>query len=266
MDIQPVPGIPALKMDGCLIIGDLHIGVETHLMRKGFHIASRTDMMFDAIIEAAGTDINRIVMLGDIKDSVPGSTKQEYREIPVFCDRLLERFDRVDIIRGNHDTNLEEFVPDRISISPATGMRIGDVGLVHGHTWPSVDVMSSRTLLLAHSHPTVLFVDGVGGHSSEPCWMRGKFRVSSSDSYNQLPEDFVLIPAFNRILGGSPVNIVGEPLLGPVLNSGLVDIDNAEIHLLDGISLGKRSDLMVEGRKFRKWDDRENRKHTYLGI
>ena len=34
MSIQPVPGIPALKVDETLVIGDLHIGVEAHLGKK----------------------------------------------------------------------------------------------------------------------------------------------------------------------------------------------------------------------------------------
>ena len=55
MRIQPVPGIPALKVDDTLVIGDLHIGVEAHLGKKGVHLTSRTDKMFDAVMEAAGT-------------------------------------------------------------------------------------------------------------------------------------------------------------------------------------------------------------------
>ena len=115
-DIQPVPGIPALKIDDTLVIGDLHIGVEAHMGAKGVHLTSHTDMMFDSIIEAAGTDIDRVIMIGDIKDSVPGSTRQEYREIPAFCDRLLEHFSEVCIVRGNHDTSIEDFVPGALRI------------------------------------------------------------------------------------------------------------------------------------------------------
>ena len=256
MDIQPIHGIPALRADECLIIGDLHIGVESHLRSKGFHLVSRTDNMFDAIIEAAGNVCSRLIVLGDVKDSVPGSNKQEYREIPVFFERLLERFDKVDVVRGNHDTNIEEFLPGHVNIHPASGIIIEDIGLIHGHTWPSTKVMSSKTLIMAHDHPAVMFRDGVGKQSTEPCWVRGRFHNIPSDRYDILPEEFIIIPAFNRMLGGSPVNIIGESLLGPVMGSDLLDLDDASVYLLDGIDLGKRSDIMLTGSNEKKWGKR----------
>lgn len=256
MDLQPVPGIPALRADEYLVMTDLHIGLESHLRTKGFHIVSRTDDMYNSIIDAAGNYSSRIIILGDIKDSVPGSTKQEYREIPIFFEKLLEHFDSVDIVRGNHDTNIEEFLPGRVNIRPASGLKLMDVGFVHGHMWPSADVMSAETLILGHTHPSVMFRDGVGKQTSEPCWVRGRFKETCSDRFDRLPNGFIIVPAFNRMLGGSPVNVIDEPLLGPILNSDLVDLDNASIHLLDGLDLGKRSNLMVQGKDSKKWKRR----------
>lgn len=256
MEIQPVHGIPALRADEYLIIGDLHIGVESHLRKKGFHITSRTDDMFEMIVEAAGDSATRLVVLGDVKDSVPGSTKQEYREIPVFFDRLLDRFDSVDVVRGNHDTNIEEFLPGHVRIRPATGMRIENVGLIHGHTWPSKEVMDSDTLIMAHDHPAIMFRDGVGRQVNEPCWVRGQFLDVQSDRYDKLPKNFIIIPAFNRMLGGSPVNIIDEPLLGPIMGGDLLDLENATVHLLDGVDLGKLNDLMIKGSDTRQWGKR----------
>ena len=247
MNIQPVHGVPALRAGSALIIGDLHIGLESHLMSKGFHIPSRTRMMYDAVMEAAG-DSTRLIVLGDVKDSVPGSSKQEYREIPEFFEGLLERFDIINVVRGNHDTNIEEFLPSRVRLMPASGMVLDDAGLAHGHTWPSPEVMGKDTLILAHNHPAVMFRDGVGRTATEPCWMRGRFRISEDERYARLPSSFIVIPAFNRMLGGSPVNAEGEELLGPVLRSGLPDLDNAHLYLLDGIDLGRREDLMVDKR------------------
>ncbi|MDD3378453.1 MAG: metallophosphoesterase [Candidatus Methanomethylophilaceae archaeon] len=256
MDLQPVPGIPALRAEEYLIIGDLHIGVEAHLGAKGFHITSHTDDMFDNILTAAGKTSSKLIVLGDVKDSVPGSTKQEYREIPMFFDRLLEHFDTIDVIRGNHDTSIEEFLPSRVCTRPASGLKIEDIGFIHGHTWPSENVMAAKTLVMGHDHPSIMFRDGVGRLATEPCWVRGKFLKTSTDKYPTLPEIFIIIPAFNRMLGGSPVNIIGEGLLGPILNSDLLDLDNANIHTLDGIDLGKRSDLMIKGRNTSKWKDK----------
>ncbi|MDR3075085.1 MAG: metallophosphoesterase [Candidatus Methanoplasma sp.] len=256
MDLQPVHGIPALRADEHLVIGDLHIGIESHMRSKGFHLTSRTDSMFDSIMEAAGDSASRLIVLGDVKDSVPGSTKQEYAEIPVFFERLLERFDSIDVVRGNHDTNIEEFLPGHVRIVPASGMKREGIGFIHGHTWPSEDVMDSETLVMAHDHPAVMFRDGVGRQVNEPCWVRGSFLDTSSDRYRTLPRRFIIIPAFNRMLGGSPVNIIGEPLLGPVMGGGLLDLGNATVHLLDGIDLGRLSGLMIKGSDRPGWGKR----------
>ncbi|MCL2147850.1 MAG: metallophosphoesterase [Methanomassiliicoccaceae archaeon] len=262
MDLQPVHGAPALRADEYLVIGDLHIGIESHMRSKGFHIASRTEDMFDSIIEAAGGTASRLIVLGDVKDSVPGSTKQEYREIPAFFERLLDRFDEVYVVRGNHDTSIEEFLPGRVRLRPASGMRVEDIGFVHGHTWPSEDVMRSETLVMAHDHPAVMFRDGVGKQTNEPCWVRGRFREERSERYPVHPKGFVIVPAFNRMLGGSPVNIIGEPLLGPVMGGDLLDLDNATVHLLDGVDLGRLSNLMVTGSDRKGWGRRTRVKPT----
>lgn len=245
MDLQPVHGIPALRADEYLVIGDLHIGIESHWRSKGFHVTSRTDDMFDSVIKAADDTASRLIVLGDVKDSVPGSTKQEYKEIPVFFERLLERFDSVEVVRGNHDTNIEEFLPGHVRIRSASGIRIEDVGFAHGHTWPSETVMCAETLVMAHDHPAIMFRDGVGRQVNEPCWVRGRFRDIPSERYESLPENFVIMPAFNRMLGGSPVNITGEALLGPIMGGDLLDLENATVHLLDGLDLGKLSGLML---------------------
>ena len=122
------------------------------------------------------------------------------------------------------------------------------MGFVHGHTWPSADVMDCDTLVMAHNHPAVMFRDGVGRQTTEPCWFRGTFAKFSDERYPVLPRNFIVIPAFNRMLGGSPVNVIDEELLGPILNSDMLDLDSAHLYLLDGIDLGKRSDLMIRGR------------------
>jgi hypothetical protein len=63
----------------------------------------------------------------------------------------------------------------------------------------------------------------------------------------------VFVPPFNDFLGGRPVNSkrireadAGERL-GPILRSGAVDINEAEVHLLDGTYLGLVKQLKALG-------------------
>jgi len=251
MNIQPVHGHPALRIDDAIVVADLHIGVESHLGSKGFHLPSRTAVMRDDLLNISD-DAARLIVLGDVKDSVPGSTKQEYREIPDFFHAMLEHFDAVDVVIGNHDTQIDEFLPKHVNVRPASGLRIGDIGLIHGHTWPSPDVMASKMLVTAHNHPTVMFIDGVGKRTTEPCWFRAPF-IDTPANYLQRPDEIIVMPSFNRLLGGSPVNVTGEKFLGPLMNSSSIDINEAQIFLLDGIYLGKRKDMLVKGRNRSKY-------------
>jgi hypothetical protein len=63
----------------------------------------------------------------------------------------------------------------------------------------------------------------------------------------------VFVPPFNDFLGGRPVNTrrieethAGERL-GPVLSSGAVNVEDAEVHLLDGTYLGHVKQLKQFG-------------------
>lgn len=248
--IQPMHNMALLRVDNMAVISDLHIGVETHLAKKGFHLQPRTWEMYDMLM-SIDDDVSRLIVIGDVKDSVPGSSRQEFREIPEFFERLLERFDIIDVVRGNHDTNIEDFLPSRVRIDPASGLLVGNVGFVHGHTWPSDKVMRCETLVMGHNHPTVMFVDDIGRTFTEPCWVRGTF-TGPFDKFQEVPKEFVMMPSFNRMLGGSPINVEGEKFLGPIMNSPAVDIDSSRIYLLDGIDLGTRASLMVKKEKRRR--------------
>lgn len=98
---------------------------------------------------------------------------------------------------------------------------------------------------------------------TEPCWFRGFFKPNEGDRYSSIPERFIVIPAFNRMLGGSPVNVMDEDLLGPILNSGMLNLDDAHLFLLDGIDLGKRSDLMIKGRENNRFKPSPKKRAKY---
>jgi metallophosphoesterase superfamily enzyme len=54
------------------------------------------------------------------------------------------------------------------------------------------------------------------------------------------------MPSFNEFLGGKPLNkgkAGKERIVGPVLRSEAVDMENAETYLLDGTYLGTLSQL-----------------------
>jgi hypothetical protein len=50
----------------------------------------------------------------------------------------------------------------------------------------------------------------------------------------------VIVPTFNDLMGGLPVNSeTPKSLLGPLFRSGAVEIDDFDVYLLDGTFLGR---------------------------
>lgn len=247
--IVPVHGHPALRIsledEVVLCAGDLHIGLEDEMQSKGVIVPSQTERMERELLEIAGGS-DRLVLLGDVKHQVPGTSEQEHSELPRFFHSLARAFKEVDIARGNHDVGIEDIAFSGVHIHPATGFALGDVGFVHGHVWPSNLVMSKRTLVMAHNHPAVLFRDGVGHITTERCWMRCRFREEALSRYTELPEEVIVVPSLNRTIQGSPVNLEGGRMLGPLFGKGLIDLDNAQLYTLDGIFLGAVRALRVK--------------------
>ena len=73
--------------------------------------------------------------------------------------------------------------------------------------------------------------------------------VKKHYGFKPLTKQLFIMPSFNDFLGGRAVNEVrrqklgGDGLIGPVLRSEAVDVDGAELYLLDGTYLGTLSQL-----------------------
>lgn len=238
---RPVPlfGERALHLPDAqaVAVGDVHVGLETDLSQAGVHLPSQTSRMrarLEAIL--ARTQAKRLVVIGDLKHKVPYSTRQEIRELPGFFRGLPAK---VELVPGNHDVDLEGLV--EVEVHEATGIRVGDVALLHGHTWPGEEIMGARTVVTCHNHPAVLLMDELGHRHKEPAWIRAPFTDKARERYPALPEDaqMVVMPAFNELTGGTAFNALeGARLLGPIFNNGLVDADAGRVFTLDGVELG----------------------------
>jgi hypothetical protein len=90
-----LPGGPALVVENTrrvLVIADLHIGIESDLDAHGIHIPSQGRGRLDRVItciDEGKPDL--VLLLGDVKHSVPITTRQEYRELPVLLEEIRGR-------------------------------------------------------------------------------------------------------------------------------------------------------------------------------
>lgn len=245
--LEPIPDRPVLRAGDTLVVADLHIGKEEELRQAGFSLPSQTQAMGEKI--AALLDEfrpKRLVILGDLKHQIPRFTGLERRDVPRFFDLLEDAVAEVHLVQGNHDGNIALILPRWVTLHGAAGVRLEDVGYIHGHAWPAPDVMEAKTLLMGHNHPTVLLPDRLGPRRLARCWVRAPF-VASAPRYATYPEELVLVPAFNEFSGGTTMNETGSRYLGPVLNYGLVAMERGQVYLLDGTYLGRLRDMMVPG-------------------
>ncbi|MBS7652329.1 metallophosphoesterase family protein [Candidatus Bathyarchaeota archaeon] len=262
--------MPAMLLeDGerVLVASDFHLGLEYELAKMGINIPYQTERILGELLSLIKEhNPERLLLIGDIKHGVPITSFQESREIHRFFSALLDEVKAIDVIRGNHDGNLQQLVPEGVAIHSSRGLILGDkyrVAAFHGHAWPSPKLMGSDLMVLGHNHPTVLLRTPLGIRASQRVWVKGRCSGASlaraflkqagfspgDDPINAFRSHFkidakdpevILMPAFNDLLGGLPIN--SEPpenLLGPLLRSGAINIDDFEVYLLDGTYLGR---------------------------
>jgi metallophosphoesterase superfamily enzyme len=57
--------------------------------------------------------------------------------------------------------------------------------------------------------------------------------------------EVILLPPFNPLCTGVPINVQGVAPIGPLLREGCVDVPRARLYLLDGLLLGRVRNLEV---------------------
>jgi putative SbcD/Mre11-related phosphoesterase len=244
--VEPVHGAPAAVADcgdeRALVVADYHAGIEAGLRyERGVELRSAAGARRERLLSLCDrTDPDRLVVAGDLVHRIGDGGRAEREELTALLDALDVP---VTLTPGNHDGGVADAHGDRIEVTAPGGRRLGDVGFLHGHTWPDGDVLSAGTVCMGHEHPTVRLEDEVGGGRAERAWLRGHLRPEPFADHFGVPVDdlawndpeLVVVPAFNERSGGTWVNVDGQSFLSPFLPDGLAD---GEAYLLDGTRLG----------------------------
>ena len=184
-----------------------------------------------ACVREASPDL--LVLLGDVKHSIPITTRQEYRELPDALE-AFRSLAPIRVVPGNHDGGIERFLGDG-ELLPAKGAVIDGVGYLHGHTAPSEDLLG-RLILLGHLHPVVSVRDDVGCAMRDRVYLSGEFDPRCLDMEPaRTPTRILVLPAFNEFAGYDVLRR-GATALGPIARC--MNYDDTDVILPDGTYLG----------------------------
>lgn len=262
-----------------LIIADLHLGWELSLAKNGIHIPSQMPKILEKILKIIdATTPNTLVILGDIKHTITKPLPNEWQDIPKFFNALKKKVIDIQIIKGNHDGNLKPLLPEKIQLHPSPGIVVGDLGLFHGHATPTEHLLNCSTLIMGHIHPRVIFRDRFRFRISTQVWIKAEYnperlkaaltkrermengkKQSASRACVQVQKKnkLFIMPCFNEFLGGRPINSYTSRRyrIGPILRH--IDLERAEVNMLDGTYLGRLQQLKTytykdDPRKFPK--------------
>jgi len=139
--------------------------------------------------------------------------------VPEFLSHLADLAE-IDILPGNHDGGLADLVHEGAELHSSSGLVLDGVGYFHGHTWPHPELFEAERLVAAHLHPSIRLADPLGTSTSEQVWARVPLSPSAlSEHYGTLPPapEMLIVPAFNPLSGGYPLNVAGGETAGQSL-------------------------------------------------
>lgn len=171
-----------------LVIGDIHLGYESELEGKGISIGRK---MYEEMVEELEKifdkigDVNKIILLGDVKHGFSRGNSQEWEEVR----RLIEYFNgkiklggEIVILKGNHDNYLENIIGRKIDEIIGKETRVEDyyiwreIVFVHGdRDFEEIWNKDIKLVIIGHVHPVVNLNDNVKVEKYK-CYMLGEIR------------------------------------------------------------------------------------------
>jgi uncharacterized protein len=223
--IEVFPGVELLDLaiylrpENILVMGDVHLGYEQALARRGVLIprfqlkdtVERLEKIFKVFDK-----FEAIVINGDLKHEFAVISEQEWREILKFFDFLLLHSKQIMIIRGNHDVKLIPIARKR-NISVVESLATNGKFICHGDVVPkSLDFNDSKIVIAGNEHPAVSLHEGQRSELYK-CFLIGTWKGKK----------LIVMPSFNQITVGS--DILREKSLSPFMKQ---DLSNFEVYII----------------------------------
>jgi metallophosphoesterase superfamily enzyme len=229
-----------------LILADLHLGLGgTEAKAEGPPGASAPEMAAALIEATRAARAAGVIVLGDVKHPIVGTPRHLRPVVFDFFSTLLGAGLTAEVVLGNHDVGLTRYLPREVGVHGASGHVEEDVGLFHGHRWPSNAVLNAPLLAAGHLHPGYRLAPSADtARGKERCWVRVTFpepkpgRARRRARAELAAREMIVLPAYNPLAGTESLN-QGRPRLSrSFLYHRFVARGRARAYLLDGTDLG----------------------------
>jgi len=182
-----------------MVISDLHIGIERELFTSGINIPAVTDYLIKKIEDLYNKyKVPNLIIVGDLKHNVPKISVIEMKEIPYFFDKIFEYFERIYVLKGNHDGDIEKIVKNN-KVKIAKEMRIGRVVFTHGHRRNHFD---GDIYVIGHHHFVMNITTLIGESFYEKVFVSGVING----------KEVIILPAFSDLAGYWEVGTFHGPI------------------------------------------------------
>ncbi len=270
MEKEGVRGIVVNTDEGkWLVVADTHVGIEYELMRKGIVVPRQWRRIAETLInDADKIGASTLVILGDVKHEIARAEPKE--DVKAFLEELSGKFERVILVKGNHDGLLERLALDlnkpNIYVIDSRGFTIEEKGgkrllLLHGNAKPRPeDLLRCDAIIMGHTHPAIYLQDVTGYVIKSPVFVRLKVNkaVLFERMYDRQVDvkgevTIVILPTYNPLIIGIDVTQVlsrsfrqVESILNYIRERDV--IRQAEVYLLDMTYLGTL-ELLVRAKE-----------------
>jgi len=229
--------IPKRKI---LIIGDLHIGYEEAMSKRGVSIPRmqfrEIEKVLEKIFKKAKPD--EIIINGDLKHEFGKISNQEWFDTSNLLDILAKHCKKITLIRGNHDTILDPIAKKKkLEIKDYEMIRLGErkaekglkkflkstlgtspiaqIAVLHGDKIIETDeIRDSGLLIIGHEHPAIVLKEKDGLKEEKyKCFLLGKWKNKR----------IIVMPSFLPTIEGT--NVKKERLLSPYLQGRIGDFE-----------------------------------------
>ncbi len=208
-----------------LVLADIHLGFEEDMASKGVFLPRVQLKKVMEFIERGleVTNARNLIIAGDVKHHFEKLGRREARDVKEFFNFARQRFDRVMLVRGNHDTFVYS-ISRRYGVEVYDKLWMGDILIVHGHRElePSD---RPRLVIMGHEHPSIALRDTLGSLAKLPCFLLVPLKRGCRA---------LVLPAAGIYQSGTAVSSARDSFLSPIIRTEGILEDAQPFALIEG--------------------------------